>query len=150
MGTTNGLDVMNSSQQEAAPRRGAVHGYLQIADADTYTLDQVFAAAQSSTGFFSTALSEAVARGVVPVMIRTGAQHAVFPHPEDEGAALLVHDLEDALARIDDVVRKRPSVQALYPAMQRFTARYFGPMDGQALQRTVDAIRQSQRAYAHD
>lgn len=131
-------------------RAAASHGRLQMADADTHTLDQVFSAAQCASGFFSTALSEAVARGVVPVMIRTGAQHAVFPHPEDEGAALLVHDLDSALARIDDVLRQRPPVQALYPAMQRFTARYFGPMDGQAIQRTVDAIRQSQKAYDHD
>lgn len=130
-------------------RAGASQDRLLMADADTHTLDQVFAAAQCATGLFSTALSEAVARGVVPVMIRTGAQHAVFPHPEDEGAAVLVHDLDSAIARIDDVLRQRPAVQALYPAMQRFTARYFGPMDGQAIQRTVDAIRQSQKAYDH-
>lgn len=130
-------------------RAGASQGRLLMADADTHTLDQVFAVAQCATGFFSTALSEAVARRVVPVMIRTGARHAVFPHPEDEGAAILVHDLDSAIARIDDVLRQRPAVQALYPAMQRFTARYFGPMDGQAIQRTVDAIRQSQKAYDH-
>jgi hypothetical protein len=130
-------------------RAGASQGRLLMADADTHTLDQVFAVAQCATGFFSTALSEAIARGVVPVMIRTGARQAVFPHPEDEGAAILVHDLDSAIARIDDVLRQRPAVQALYPAMQRFSARYFGPMDGQAIQRTVDAIRQSQKAYGH-
>ncbi len=118
--------------------RGLALGWtdrMRVTTVEDYPLDCVLARSTLVVGLYSTVLSEAVAYGVLPVVIRLGDRHRIFPSPEDAGAAALATSSDEAVAAIcrladDPIERAR-----YHQRMQAFARQFFGPMDGGAVER---------------
>jgi hypothetical protein len=113
---------------------------LRVTSAREFPLDAVIRASALVVGLYSTVLSEAAAAGVLPVVVRLGERHRVFPSPEDEGAAVLVTTPEEAVESITSLALDAAARQRYVEAMMMFTRKYFGPADGQAVDRIIQQI----------
>ena len=105
------------------------------------SLQDVLQQSSIAIGFFSTTLSEAAACGVVPVILHLKDQHSVFPFPERYGAAILADDVEEARHLIMDLLEQPELVTEIRENMRFFARKFFGPQDGLAMERIVNAIR---------
>lgn len=113
---------------------------MRVTRAEDFPLNGVLARTAVIVGLYSTVLSEAVAVGVVSVVIRLGERHRIFPSPEDAGAAVLATNQDSAVAAICGLVSD-PAARARYrDQMEAFTRHYFGPMDGGATERIAQHI----------
>ena len=113
---------------------------LRVTSAREFPLDAVIRASVLVVGLYSTVLSEAAAAGVLPVVVRLGARHRVFPSPEDEGAAVLVTAPDEAVDAISALALDTAARKHYAGAMMSFTRKYFGPADGRAVERIVQQI----------
>lgn len=91
-------------------------------------------------GLYSTVLSEAAAMGVLPVVLRLGDRHRIFPAPEDEGAGVLVSTPGEATEQIARLLEDRDLRAAYSAGLECFSMRNFGRRDGRALERIVSQI----------
>ena len=120
-------------------------GRALVTNSQDYPLAAVLAASTVVVGLYSTVLSEAVAFGVLPVVIRLGPRHRIFPSPEESGAAVLATSFDEAVVAICDLVLD-PEKRATYAdRMADFARAYFGPMDGRAMERTVMHIENPEK-----
>jgi hypothetical protein len=113
---------------------------LRVTTPGDFPLETVIGNSTLVVGLYSTVLSEAAAAGVLPVVLRLGERHCIFPSPENEGAAVLATTLEDAVARISLLATDESARKAYEPGMRAFAKKYFGPMDGKAIDRIVGHI----------
>ncbi|UCH49809.1 MAG: hypothetical protein JSU95_08640 [Betaproteobacteria bacterium] len=119
------------------------NGRLQVTRAQDYPLAAVLAVSTIVVGLYSTVLSEAVAFGVLPVVIRLRPGHRVFPSPEESGAAVLASSPDDAVSAICELAIDRTKRELYADKMADFTRAYFGPMDGRAVERIAFHIENS-------
>jgi hypothetical protein len=121
--------VAGDSPDRVKVTRAADHSLRAVLDASALVL-----------GLFSTVLSEAAALGTLPIVLRLGARHRIFPAPEDEGAAVLAESFEAATAAAK-ILARDAEARARYAApMRDFARRYFGPCDGRAVARICHHI----------
>lgn len=117
---------------------------MRVTRAQDFALNAVLARTTVVVGLYSTVLSEAVAFGVVPVVLRLGERHRIFPSPEDAGAGALATNPDSAVAAICELVAE-PLARARYrDQMEAFTRHYFGPMDGGAVARIAQHIENAE------
>lgn len=117
------------------------NGRIRIMNSPQYSLAETYALSSCATGFFSTALSEAAACGVIPVILHLSEQHSVYPFPEKHGAALISHSVEEAVEVITHIHDSPHDFADTRNKMQQFSARFFGPSDGKSLARMVGVIK---------
>ena len=115
-------------------------GRMRVTTARELPLDTVIAESVLVTGLYSTVLSEAAASGVLPVVIRLGERHEVFPSPEEQGAAALASTPDEAVAIICRLAADSDARSGYKDRMSAFARRYFGPMDGGAVVRIAAHI----------
>lgn len=115
-------------------------GRLRVTAAEDFPLDVVIGGSALVVGLYSTVLSEAAAAGVLPVVLRLGVRHRVFPCPEEEGAAVLVTETEEAVAAIGTLASDASARKRYDEGMKAFARKYFGPMDGGAIERIAGNI----------
>ena len=113
---------------------------LRVTTSQDFPLDVVIGGSVLVVGLYSTVLSEAAAAGVLPVVLRLGERHRIFPSPEEEGAAVLVTTPDEAVARISMLASDVSGRKAYAAGMTAFAKKYFGPMDGGAIDRIVEHI----------
>ena len=113
---------------------------LRVTASREFPLDAVIGASVLVVGLYSTVLSEAAAAGVLPVVVRLGARHRVFPSPEEEGAAVLVTTPDEAVGAINSLASDASARKRYEEAMMAFTRKYFGPADGRAIDRIAEQI----------
>jgi hypothetical protein len=117
---------------------------MRVTRAQDFSLNAVLARSTVVVGLYSTVLSEAVAFGVVPVVLRLGNRHRIFPSPEDAGAGVLATNPDSAVAAIRELVAD-PLARARYrDQMEAFTRHYFGPLDGGAVARIAQHIENAE------
>jgi hypothetical protein len=115
---------------------------VRVTRAADYPLRAVLDASTLVVGLFSTALSEAAALGVLPVVLRLGERHRIFPAPEDEGAAVLAESIDEGVESVVSLLGAAERRARFAAPMRRFAQRYFGQRDGGALDRIVHHIEQ--------
>lgn len=115
-------------------------GRLRVTNIEDYPLGALLAKSTLVAGLYSTVLSEAVAYGVLPVVIRLGDRHRIFPSPEEAGAAALATSADEAVTEICRLADNPAERDRYRPAMQSFAQHYFGPTDGGALERIAKHI----------
>ncbi|NIO39760.1 MAG: hypothetical protein GTO41_05915 [Burkholderiales bacterium] len=115
---------------------------MRVTRSQDFPLNAILRYSSVVVGLYSTALTEAVAVGVVPVVLRLGEgeRHRIFPSPEDSGAAELATSPEAAVAAICRLATD-PTAKAGYGSrMETFVRHYFGPAGGSAVARIVARI----------
>ncbi len=115
-------------------------GRIRVTAAEDFPLDVVIGGSALVLGLYSTVLSEAAAAGVLPVVLRLGARHRIFPCPEEEGAAVLVTASDEAVAAISSLASDVSARKRYDAGMKSFARKYFGPMDGGAVERIAAHI----------
>ncbi len=85
-------------------------------------------------------MSEAAASGVLPIIVKCNTLGEVFPFPCKENAAICVNNAEDGAKNILKVLNDKNIINKYKPFMNDFSKKYFGPNDGAALTRIVEAI----------
>jgi hypothetical protein len=113
---------------------------MRVTTAQELPLDTVIGESVMVTGLYSTVLSEAAASGVLPVVIRLGERHVIFPSPEEQGAAALASSQDEAVAIICRLAADTAARSEYRDGMSAFARRYFGPMDGGAVARIAEHI----------
>ncbi len=114
---------------------------IKVSQAGDFPLAAVLKASRLVVGLYSTVLSEAAAYGVLPVVLRLGERHRIFPAPEDEGAAALASAPAEAVSLIRLLALDSSARAAYADKMSRFASRYFGNRDGRALERIAQHIQ---------
>jgi hypothetical protein len=117
-------------------------GRILVTRAGEHSLRAVLDASTLVFGLFSTVLSEAAALGVLPVVLRLGDRHKIFPAPEDECAAVLAGTCAAAVSAIAELLASDQKRATYAAGMKQFAQRYFGPSDGASLERIVHHIAQ--------
>lgn len=115
-------------------------GRVRVTAAEDFPLDVVIGGSALVVGLYSTVLSEAAAAGVLPVVLRLGERHRVFPCPEEEGAGVLVTQAAEAVAAIGALATDGQARKRYDEGMKAFARKYFGPMDGRAIDRIAGHI----------
>jgi hypothetical protein len=115
-------------------------GRVRVTSAKELPLEAVLGASALVAGLYSTVLSEAAASGVLPVVIRLGERHVVFPSPEEQGAAALATTPDEAVEIISRLAADAEARSGFKDRMSAFARRYFGPMDGGAIVRIAAHI----------
>jgi hypothetical protein len=115
-------------------------GRILVTSAGEHSLRVVLDASTMVLGLFSTVLSEAAALGVLPVVLRLGDRHRIFPAPEDEGAAVLAGTSAAAISALTELLGSDRKRAAYAAGMRQFARRYFGPSDDSSLERIVHHI----------
>lgn len=115
-----------------------------VTQAADHSLRSVFEVSTLVAGLFSTTLSEAAAFGVLPVVLRLGARHRIFPAPEEEGAAVLAESAAAAASALAALLANAERRAAYAQGMRSFASKYFGACDGSALARIAHHIRHPQ------
>jgi hypothetical protein len=115
-------------------------GRLRVTTARELPLETVIGESVLVVGLYSTVLSEAAASGVLPVVIRLGDRHAIFPSPEEQGAAAFASTPDEAVATICRLAADAQARSGYKDRMSAFARRYFGPMDGGAVTRIAAHI----------
>lgn len=113
---------------------------LRVTSASDYPLEKVIGGSVLVVGLYSTVLSEAAAAGILPVVLRLGERHRIFPSPEDEGAAALATTADQAVSLISSLATNASARKEYKAGMHRFAIKYFGPMDGRATERIASLI----------
>jgi len=106
-----------------------------------FRLGEVMKTADVALGFFSTALSECVAAGVIPVMMKLMNHASIFPHPGQYGAAIMVDTPQEAASQILELLNHPDQVDTYEVAMCTFKELFFYQTDGRATERIVDFIQ---------
>lgn len=117
---------------------------LKVSDSKQYVLNEVFAISDLVIGFYSTTLSEAAAYGVIALLLQLKPEHSVFPFPERFGAAISVHNKEQALESIKKVLTSKAYKESMVKNMNAFADYYLGPRDGEAIKNIVTHIQPNQ------
>ena len=120
-------------------------GRVRVTRSQDYPLAAVLAASTLVVGLYSTVLSEAVAFGVLPVVIRLGPQHRIFPSPEESGAAVLATNSDEAVGAISELAHDSEKRASYAVQMADFARAYFGPMDGRAVERIAQHIESPEK-----
>jgi hypothetical protein len=115
-------------------------GRVRVTSAQELALETVIGESVLVAGLYSTVLSEAAASGVLPVVIRLGERHTIFPSPEEQGAAALATTPDEAVAIICRLAEDTDARSGYTDGMSAFARRYFGPMDGGAVVRIAAHI----------
>jgi hypothetical protein len=115
-------------------------GRVRVTGVQELALENVIGESVLVAGLYSTVLSEAAASGVLPVVIRLGERHAIFPSPEEQGAAALATTPDEAVETICRLAADTDARSRYKDGMNAFARRYFGPMDGGAVVRIAAHI----------
>lgn len=121
---------------------------LKVSSSRQYSLNEVFAISDLAIGFYSTALSEAAAYGVVALLLQLKPEHSVFPFPEKFGAAISVHNKEQAIESVVEILTNKAYKETMIKNMNDFANYYFGPRDGEAIKNIVANIQSQQELVA--
>jgi hypothetical protein len=113
---------------------------VMVSRAPDCPLETVLFSSTLVVGLYSTVLSESAAFGTLPVVLRFGDRHNVFPSPEECGAAALATSPADAVSLILELVADSERRLSYRRAMEAFAEEYFGPMDGHSLERIITHI----------
>lgn len=105
-----------------------------------HSLAEALSESASTVGFFSTALSESAACGVIPIILRTKDSQSVYPFPEKHNAAIVKTELASVVQEVLSVTHSPDKYKSMKLSMREFSQRFFGPADGQALHRIVSVI----------
>lgn len=114
---------------------------LKVSNSRAHALNEVFAITDLAVGFYSTALSEAAAYGVVALLLQLKPEHSVFPFPEKFGAAVSVHNKEQAMESVVKILTNKTYKEIMNKNMNDFADYYFGPRDGEAIKSIVTNIQ---------
>jgi glycosyltransferase involved in cell wall biosynthesis len=120
-------------------------GRVKKMNSPDYSLARTLAESDCAAGFFSTAISEAAACGVIPIIVQTRKSQSVYPFPEKHNAAIVTSDADEATQELLNVLEKPQEYDAMKLAMKQFSSRFFGPADGKAMQRTVFELKRLAR-----
>lgn len=115
-------------------------GRVKKMNSPLFSLAMTLAESKCAIGFFSTAISEAAACGVIPIILQTRSSQSVYPFPEKHNAAIVSSDVEKTTQEVLNIFRNPHDYEAMSMAMQKFSRRFFGPADGKALHRTVSEV----------
>jgi len=118
-------------------------GKVTLADYRTWPLQRVMSSADIAVGFYSTTLSEAAACGVIPIILKLEDGHSVFPFPERYGAAIEAPNVDAVMQWITRLLNDPGEQAAIKRNMHHFASRFFGPQDGNAIERTVNCMIRS-------
>jgi hypothetical protein len=118
---------------------------LCMMNIETHGLSEVLQRCSVALGFYSTTLSEAVAAGVVPVILQLHGAHSVFPYPERHAAAIVTEAPEEALSCLLKLFHTPGALDGMRGNMRDFSEEFFGPQDGMSMQRIVDCIMEASK-----
>jgi len=117
-----------------------LNGRLKITSVDDASLQEVITASDLVLGFYSTTLSESAAYGLPAVILQLRKEHEVFPFPERHAAAIGVGSEHEACMAIHKILHDVEYMQSMKANMKSFSEYYFGPRDGQAIDRVGGSI----------
>jgi UDP-N-acetylglucosamine 2-epimerase len=112
---------------------------LLITDSQEMHILSILKSSKYIIGFYSTMLSEAVAVGVLPIVLPLRNSDSIFPAPENEGAGIKVINVDDLDNEINSVLSANIS-NLYFDGMKKFRKKYFYKMDGMSAQRICDEI----------
>ncbi len=112
---------------------------IVITQADDLNIMSVIRSSKYLIGFYSTMLSEAVAVGVLPIILPLKNSNQIFPAPEEEGAAIKIQS-KDQLESVLDYVLSNSVYTDYKAAMENFRNKYFYKMDGKSVERVCNEI----------
>jgi hypothetical protein len=114
---------------------------VEIVNSPKFSLAAVLKRADCVISFASTTISESAAWGVIPVIYKLPKQPKLYPYPEDEGAALVVESIQDAVIRVQDIIDNPSSYNETRNKMKNFSEYYFDTKSGNAMDKVVSEIR---------
>jgi hypothetical protein len=120
-------------------------GRIKKMNSPDYSLAKTLTESACAVGFFSTAISEAAACGVIPIIVQTRESQSVYPFPEKHNSAIVTSNGKEATQEVLNVLEKPQEYEAMKEAMKQFSYRFFGPADGKSMQRTVAEIERLAR-----
>lgn len=120
-------------------------GRIKKMNSPDYSLAKTLTESACAVGFFSTAISEAAACGVIPIIVQTRKSQSVYPFPEKHNAAIVTSNAKESTQEVLNVLEKPQEYEAMKVAMKQFSYRFFGPADGKAMQRTVAELERLAR-----
>lgn len=113
----------------------------KITLASDFSLASILSISDLALGFYSTALSEAAAANVLPIMLENSTLGDVFPCPCRENAAICVPGVKEAISHIERYMHYEEKRDDFKDHMAVFARKYFGPGDGKALSRITAEIQ---------
>ncbi|WP_296590717.1 hypothetical protein [Methylophaga sp.] len=116
-------------------------GRISLMEEPKHSLADAFSHSICALGFFSTALSEAAACDVIPVILQTRESQSVYPFPEKHNAAILTKNADEAVGCLNHIVTQPEDFVATRQSMRAFSIRFFGPSDGNSLLRIMSELQ---------
>lgn len=107
-----------------------------------FSLKDVFLDCRVAIAINSTTILEAVASGVVPLILDVGGWGPYYPSVVGEGAGIEANNFADARTELERLVSDDGFCASFGPALDRVRQRLFAHDDNQALEAIVGEIRQ--------
>lgn len=116
-------------------------GNIRVMLPNEFSLKDVFLDCRVAVAINSTTILEAIASGVVPLILDVGGWGPYYPNVADEGAGIEVNNFADARVELERLMSDDRVCASFAPALDNVRQRLFAHNDEQALDVIVDEIR---------
>jgi hypothetical protein len=116
---------------------------IRLMSPETYSLKDVFQNCRVAVAINSTTILEAIASGVVPLILDVGGFGPYHPNVAADGAAIEVRNFRDARIELERLVRDDRHCASFAPRLDEARRRLFARNSEQALEAIVAEIHES-------